>query len=113
MKIVLCSAVLALLATTAPALAFHGEQFLGEVRAFPYDYCPEEWTPAAGQIIRIASHHTLFALLGTRYGGNGTDTFALPDLRVAVLVSKPQEGKAPAAEVRWCIAIDGRWPSRP
>ncbi len=39
--------------------------------------------PADGQILKIATHTVLFALLGTKYGGNGTSTFALPNLRAA------------------------------
>jgi hypothetical protein len=38
-------------------------------------------TPAAGQLLPINQNQALFALLGTTYGGNGTTTFALPDLR--------------------------------
>jgi hypothetical protein len=37
--------------------------------------------PAAGQILKIIDNQTLFTLLGTTYGGDGTSTFALPDLR--------------------------------
>jgi Phage Tail Collar Domain len=37
--------------------------------------------PAAGQILKISENEALFTLLGTTYGGNGTTTFALPDLR--------------------------------
>jgi microcystin-dependent protein len=37
--------------------------------------------PANGQILAIQSNTALFSLLGTTYGGNGTSTFALPDLR--------------------------------
>jgi len=40
-------------------------------------------TPAAGQVLTIASNAPLYSLLGTMYGGNGTTTFALPDLRNA------------------------------
>lgn len=40
-------------------------------------------TPAAGQILPISQNVALFSLLGTLYGGNGTSTFALPDLRAA------------------------------
>lgn len=40
-------------------------------------------TPASGQLLPIASNTALFSLLGTMYGGNGTTTFALPDLRAA------------------------------
>jgi hypothetical protein len=37
--------------------------------------------PASGQLLSIAQNTALFSLLGTEYGGNGTSTFALPDLR--------------------------------
>ncbi|WP_220131844.1 MULTISPECIES: phage tail protein [Nocardioides] len=40
-------------------------------------------TPARGQLLPIASNTALFSLLGTNFGGNGTTTFALPDLRNA------------------------------
>jgi microcystin-dependent protein len=37
--------------------------------------------PANGQILAISSYSALFSLMGTTYGGNGTTTFALPDMR--------------------------------
>ena len=40
-----------------------------------------EGVPANGQILSIAQHQALFALIGTTYGGDGQTTFALPDLR--------------------------------
>ncbi len=39
--------------------------------------------PANGQLLKISSNQVLFALLGTKYGGNGTTTFALPNLQKA------------------------------
>jgi hypothetical protein len=113
MKRHLYAAAFVLLAMAGPAMA-HGDQFLGEVRALPYDFCPEEWAPAMGQILPIANYHMLFALLGTRYGGDGKTTFALPDLRGAALVSKDGDGanRLPVAQVHWCIAMKGNWPPR-
>ena len=113
MKRYLFAAALALLATAGPAVAYN-DHYLGEVRALPYDFCPEDWVPAEGQILRIAQYHMLFALLGTRYGGDARDTFALPDLRGAALVSKDGDGanRLPVAQVHWCIAIKGNWPPR-
>lgn len=40
-------------------------------------------TPANGQLLSISANTALFSLMGTMYGGNGTTTFALPDLRSA------------------------------
>ncbi|MBQ0749949.1 MAG: phage tail protein [Roseovarius sp.] len=57
------------------------EPFLGDIIAVGYDFCPRGWMSAEGQILPISSNTALFSLIGTIYGGNGTSTFALPDLR--------------------------------
>jgi len=60
----------------------HG--FFGEVNLFAAantSRLPGGWLPAEGQILSIASNTALFAVIGTTYGGDGTNTFALPDLR--------------------------------
>jgi microcystin-dependent protein len=44
---------------------------------------PDNYLPADGRVLSIESNTALFALIGTNYGGNGTTTFALPDLRPA------------------------------
>lgn len=55
--------------------------FLGEIRYFAFDFPPRFWTRCDGQILSIVTNTALFSLLGTTYGGNGVNTFALPDLR--------------------------------
>jgi microcystin-dependent protein len=55
--------------------------FLGEIRIFSFAFAPKGWALANGQIMAINQNQALFALLGTTYGGNGTQTFALPDLQ--------------------------------
>jgi microcystin-dependent protein len=57
------------------------EPFLGEVRLFGFNFAPIGWASCDGQLMSIAQNTALFSLLGTFYGGNGTSTFALPDLR--------------------------------
>lgn len=57
------------------------EGYIGEIRMFASNFAPRGWTYCAGQIVAIASNTALFSILGTTYGGNGTTTFALPDLR--------------------------------
>jgi microcystin-dependent protein len=57
------------------------EVFIGTILGFAFNYAPYGWAFCNGQIIGISQNQTLFALLGTTYGGNGTTTFALPDLR--------------------------------
>jgi microcystin-dependent protein len=55
--------------------------FIGEVRLFAGGTPPHGWALCNGQILPIASNTALFSLLGTRYGGNGTSTFALPNFQ--------------------------------
>ena len=57
------------------------DPFIGELRLFPYNFAPRGWASCNGQLLPIAQYTALFSLLGTNYGGNGTTTFALPDLR--------------------------------
>ncbi|MEL6567048.1 MAG: tail fiber protein [Pseudomonadota bacterium] len=55
-------------------------QALGEVRAFGFNYCPRGWLPADGKQQSVATNIHLFSLYGTKFGGNGTTSFALPNL---------------------------------
>lgn len=57
------------------------EEYLGTIKAFAFGYSPRGWQFCNGQLISIAQNNALFALLGTTYGGDGINTFALPDLR--------------------------------
>jgi microcystin-dependent protein len=57
------------------------EAFLGEIRLFGFDFVPKDWAPCNGQILTISQNEALYSLLGTMYGGDGQNTFALPDLQ--------------------------------
>ena len=57
------------------------EQFIGEIRMMGFGLIPREWAACQGQLLPISQNQALFSLLGTAFGGNGTTTFALPDLR--------------------------------
>jgi microcystin-dependent protein len=57
------------------------DPFVGQITFFPYGFAPRGWIECAGQIVPISQFTTLFALLGTNFGGNGTSNFGLPDLR--------------------------------
>lgn len=54
---------------------------------FGGNFAPRGWAFCAGQLLSIAQNTALFSILGTTYGGNGTTTFALPDLRGRVPMS--------------------------
>ncbi len=57
------------------------DPFIGEITIFAGNFAPRGWAFCWGQMISISQNTALFSLLGTYYGGNGTTTFALPDLR--------------------------------
>jgi microcystin-dependent protein len=56
-------------------------QFLAEVRIFPFNFAPLGWAFCDGQIMPISQNTALFSLLGTTYGGNGSTTYALPNMQ--------------------------------
>jgi microcystin-dependent protein len=58
-----------------------GEPFVGEIRMFGGNFAPAGWAFCAGQLMPISENETLFNLIGTTYGGDGQETFALPDLQ--------------------------------
>lgn len=57
------------------------DQFLAEIRIVPFNFAPNGWAFCDGQVLPIQQNTALFSLLGTTYGGNGQNNFALPDLR--------------------------------
>lgn len=72
------------------------DQFVGEIRIFATDFAPTGWAQCNGQLMPIRQNTALFSLVGTYYGGDGANTFALPDLQGRAPL---QQGEAP-----------GRWP---
>jgi microcystin-dependent protein len=57
------------------------QSFIGEIRCFGFNFSPVGWAFCNGQLISISQNAALFNLIGTTYGGDGLNTFALPDLR--------------------------------
>ena len=57
------------------------DPFIGEIKIFGFNFAPIGHLNCNGQIMSIREYTALYALLGTFYGGDGTTTFALPDLR--------------------------------
>jgi len=66
------------------------DQFLAEIRLFPFNFAPVGWAFCNGQILPISQNTALFSLIGTFYGGNGTSTFALPNLQSCIPVDQGQ-----------------------
>lgn len=57
------------------------DPFLGEIKIFAGTYAPLNYAFCDGRTLAIAQHNSLYQLLGTKYGGDGTTNFKLPDLR--------------------------------
>ena len=57
------------------------QPYVGEIRMFGGNFAPAGWMFCEGQLLPISENETLFNLIGTTYGGDGQETFALPDLR--------------------------------
>jgi microcystin-dependent protein len=72
------------------------EGTISEIRAFGGTFAPGGWMFCAGQSLSIAEYSTLFALIGTTYGGDGSATFKLPDLQGRLPVGIGQGPGLPA-----------------
>jgi microcystin-dependent protein len=57
------------------------QPYVGEIRMFAGNFAPAGWMFCDGQLLPISENETLFQLIGTTYGGDGQETFALPNLQ--------------------------------
>ena len=58
-----------------------GTPYLSEIRVFSFNFPPKGWAFCNGQLLPINQNQALFSLLGTTYGGDGVQNFALPNLQ--------------------------------
>jgi microcystin-dependent protein len=73
------------------------DPYVGEIKLFAGNFAPTGWALCHGQMLQIVDHETLFQLIGTTYGGDGQETFALPDLRGRVAIG---QGTGPGLSAR-------------
>lgn len=72
--------------------------YVGEIKVFAGNFAPQGWAFCNGQLVAISQNTALFSLLGTTYGGDGQQTFGLPDLRGRALIHQGQgNGLSPYA----------------
>lgn len=107
MRRLLLIAATAMIVSTVGASA-RLDPFVGEIEIFPYTFCPMGYLRADGSMLAIADYETLFALIGTAYGGDGQSTFALPK----VASSSAPSSQASATAYAVCIAVEGIFPSQ-
>lgn len=62
------------------------DEMMGIIKLFAGNFAPQNYFYCNGQLLPISQYSALFSLLGTTYGGDGVNTFALPDLRSRVPV---------------------------
>lgn len=74
------------------------DQFVAEIRIFPFNFAPKGWALCNGQLLPISQNTALFSLLGTTYGGDGKSNFALPDLQGSTPM---QQGQGPGLSQRF------------
>lgn len=107
------------------------EAFLGEIKLFGFDFAPTGFAQCSGQLLEIRNNTALFSLIGTRYGGDGMRTFALPNLNGRAVTGAGKDERGEQLEVgqqrvaegkdqslsaivlNYCICVDGIFPSRP
>ena len=68
------------------------EPFVGEIQMFGFNFPPRSWATCNGAMLAIRQNTALFALLGTSYGGDGVNTFQLPNF---VNRAATQQGQGP------------------
>lgn len=82
------------------------ENYIGEICHFPYNFTPRGFHPCKGDLLPISAYQVLYSLIGTKFGGNATTNFKVPDLR----------GKSPLDEnendCHYFICISGIYPVR-
>lgn len=78
--------------------------YVGEIRLFAGNFAPVGWALCQGQLLSIADNDVLFQLIGTTYGGDGQQTFAMPDLRGRLPV---HQGQGPGLSSRVIGEVGG------
>jgi len=66
------------------------QPYVGEIRMFAGNFAPAGWMFCEGQLLPISENETLFQLIGTTYGGDGVNTFALPNLQGRIPLNQGQ-----------------------
>jgi len=114
------------------------DPYVGEMSVFAGETAPQGWALCHGQVLAIAEYQPLFSVLGPTYGGDGTTTFALPELRgrapagigqgpglpdmvlgqtgIFPMIAGSTSGDdstegVPYVGMNWCIAMNGEVPS--
>ena len=80
--------------------------YLGQICLFPYFFQVSGFIKCDGSVLPIEKNEALFSLIGTKYGGDGTHDFRIPNLKP---LKNPEE---PFDAVDYYICIEGPYPPR-
>ena len=84
------------------------EGYIGEIRLFAGNFAPRYWAFCDGQLLDISNNSALFSILGTKYGGDGRTTFALP--KIAPVLGADTDKTYD--DLRYIICMSGIYPTR-
>jgi microcystin-dependent protein len=80
------------------------DAFAGEITIFAGSYPPKGFAFCNGQLLRIVNYPSLFSVIGDKYGGDGVNTFGLPNLT---------ENEKALNGARYIISTTGDFPPKP
>ncbi|MEI6758479.1 MAG: phage tail protein [Chlorobium sp.] len=86
------------------------DEMLAVIKLFAGNFAPRGFMACNGQLLQINQNAALFSLLGTNYGGDGRQTFQLPDLRPVDAQGHKRDWGGD--EPRSIICVEGIYPSR-
>lgn len=108
-RTLLAAAVAASIAGGASAQVL---SYMGQILQFGTTYCPPGTVEAAGQTLDIYKNAELYSLFGIQYGGDGRNSFSLPDLRTKDANGQPIEPGQPGAGLLSCVVEVGVYPTQ-
>jgi microcystin-dependent protein len=78
------------------------DYYLGQIIVFPYNFVPRGWLLCNGQQLTIQQYTPLYSLIGNKFGGDGHNTFNIPNLK----------GAEPTPGSGYYICVEGLYPPR-
>lgn len=85
------------------------EPIIGQIQLFPFGYAPMGWMLCNGTTLQVNQNQALFSLIAFTYGGNGSTTFAIPNLLNAIPYANSNPNNPMMA---YYIAVEGLYPQR-
>jgi len=79
------------------------DELIGNIMCFAFPFAPSDWLECNGQTLNITTYESLYSLIGTTFGGNGTTNFCVPNLNGASRHN---------GYMKYYIAFNGIYPSR-